>query len=72
MKKPAEEIRKITVNMPASLIDPMLQATGKGPTELLTELVQKEKNRLAWQGFKELRGKVTFDLTYEQLKELRD
>ena len=72
MKKPVEEIRKITVNMPASLIDPLLESTGKGPTELLIELLKKEKQRRAWQALSDLRGKIQFDLTYEQIKEDRE
>jgi len=43
MKIQHKDIRKITVNLPASLIDPLLQESGQGPTELLTELLQKEK-----------------------------
>ena len=60
------------VNLPPSLIDPLMEETGQGPTELLTDLLRKEKNRRAWQALSELRGKVKFDLTYEQIKEDRE
>ena len=70
--KRTEEIRKITVNLPASLLNPLLDEYQCGVTEMLRNLMQKENNRLAWKKFQRLRGKVKFSLTYEQIKEDRE
>jgi hypothetical protein len=72
MKKPAEETRKVTVNLPAKLLDDLLRDSDMGITETLVALMKREKNRRAWQALSDLRGKVKFDLTYEQIKEDRE
>ncbi len=46
MKK---ELRKVTMNLPAQLLDDLLRDTGKGITETMIDLMVKEKNRRAWQ-----------------------
>lgn len=72
MKPPKEIIRKITVNLPAALIDPLLLEYKVGPTEMIRELMLREKHRRACEKLRQMRGKVKFSLTYEQIKEDRE
>ncbi|NBX03857.1 MAG: hypothetical protein EBR02_07365 [Alphaproteobacteria bacterium] len=67
-----EEIRKITVNLPVSLIDPLLKSGDLSLTETIKQALKEYRNRQAWKALSELRGKVKFDLTYEQIKEDRE
>jgi hypothetical protein len=72
MKNPREEIRKITINLPASLIDPLLADYPKGQTELIREALTQLKRKRACERLRSLRGKVKFSLTYDQIKEDRE
>ena len=72
MKTTREETMKITVNMVARPLDDLLRNSDEGTTELLNRLVREEKQRRAWDKLAQLRGKVKFDLTYEQIKEDRE
>lgn len=72
MKQPREETRKITVNLPASLITPLPGEENINLTEIIKQALREYRNRKAWLALKELRGKVKFDLTYEEMKEDRE
>ena len=51
-------LRKITVNLPADLLDSVTVMTGKGVTEALREALAQYQSRLAWERLAEFRGKV--------------
>lgn len=61
------EMRKITVNLPADLVDGSLRVSGKNLTETIREALAEANHRWACRRLLELRGKVRFDLTHEQL-----
>jgi hypothetical protein len=69
MKTPGEEIRKITLNLPARLLDDVLRESHKGLTETITELLRQEKNRQTWRAFSALRGSLKFDVTWQELRD---
>ena len=73
MKSPAAEpTRKITINLPASLIDSAMKGHGNNMTETIKEALRRYNHHRACQELLALKGKVKFDMSYEQLKELRD
>ena len=72
MKKPAKETRKITVNLPVSLIECFTRDKKTNLTETIEEALIEYKQRRARQELLDSRGKFKFMLTAEELKELRD
>lgn len=72
MKKPVKETRKITVNLPVSLIDSFTHDKKNNLTETIKEALIEYKHRRACQELLDSRGKFKFMLTAEELKELRD
>lgn len=72
MKHTKTETRKITVNLPASLIDSLLCDKKMSLTETIKEALTDYKHRRACQELLNSQGKVKFLLTAEELKELRD
>lgn len=72
MKNTCEEIRKVTMNLPAKLVDDLLRESNVGLTEMVRTLLEKENQHRVWKKLGALRGKVKFDLTYEQMKEDRE
>ena len=72
MKKPSEEIRKITVNLPASLIDKTMAHSDMNLSETIREALRRYNHARACDALMALRGKIPFDLTYEQIKEDRE
>jgi len=71
MKKQIIETRKITVNLPVSLIEPFVREKAN-LTETIKEALTMYKQNRAIQEFKDSRGKFKFLLSAEELKELRD
>ena len=61
------EMRKITVNLPAHLLDATLSGSGRGLTEVIREALEEYNHRQACRRLLQLRGKVKFALSYEQL-----
>lgn len=72
MKKPTEKTRKITVNLPVSLIESFTHDKKQTLTETIKQALTEYKHRRAWQELRESRGKFKFMLTAEELKGLRD
>jgi len=72
MRQPSEETRKITVNLPASLIDGLMAREDKSLTEVIREALKQYQHHRACQELLAMRGKGGFLLSYEELKELRD
>ncbi|HTC37133.1 MAG TPA: hypothetical protein VK724_27380 [Bryobacteraceae bacterium] len=63
--------RKITIEVPADLLEKAQQATGAGITQTIRTGLQLAAASQAYARLRELRGKVRFSLTYEELKDDR-
>jgi hypothetical protein len=63
--------RKITIEVPADLLEKAQQATGAGITQTIRTGLQLVAASQAYARLRELRGKVRFSLTYEELKDDR-
>jgi hypothetical protein len=63
--------RKITVEIPADLLEKAQQATGAGITQTIRTGLQLAAASQAYARLRELRGKVRFSLTHEELKDDR-
>ncbi len=72
VKRTNSATRKITVNVPADLIDYLQTTSGEGLTQMMQRLMEEEKRRLAWKKLGQLFGKVKFSLTYDEMKEDRE
>ena len=73
MKQPYQEpIRKITVNLPAKLLEGEMRHTGLGITELLRKALEDQRHRRACQSIAALRGKLDLGMTYAQIKAERE
>ncbi len=72
MEKAIEPVQKITVNLPTSMIEDMMEISGKGLTESLREAIKTYRNVKAHEALRAMRGKIDFGLTYKQIKEERE
>jgi hypothetical protein len=63
--------RKITVEVPTDLLEKAQQATGSGVTQTIRTGLQLAAASLAYARLRELRGKVQFSRTWEELKDDR-
>lgn len=52
------ETRKVTVNLPQSLLDHAMEETGKGVTETIREGLKRLARARAYKGLLALKGKV--------------
>ena len=66
-------LRKITVHLPAELIDGAQAATGAGITETVRQGLEKLHREQFYRRMEALRGKVDFgDLPLDELREDKD
>jgi hypothetical protein len=65
------ETRKITVEIPQGLLEKAQQASGAGITETIRTGLQLLAASQAYENLRQLRGKVRFSRTWEELKEDR-
>jgi hypothetical protein len=63
-----ETVRKITVEIPAELLDKAQQASGAGITQTVRTGLQLVAASQAYADLRRLRGKVRFSRTVAQLK----
>jgi hypothetical protein len=63
--------RKITVEVPADLLEKAQEATGTGITQTIRTGLQLVAASQAYDRLLELRGKVKFSLTWQELKDDR-
>lgn len=63
--------RKITVHLPAALLERAQKATGQGITETLRQGLKLVAARDAFRGVAKLRGKVRFSVDLARLREDR-
>ncbi len=64
-------MRKITVEIPEDLLEKAQQATGAGITQTIRTGLQLAAASQAYDRLLELRGKVKFSLTWQELKDDR-
>jgi len=62
------EMRKITVEVSADDLAAAQEYTGAGVTETMREALKRLRAARAQQRALELRGKVKFDMTWEEMK----
>jgi hypothetical protein len=58
----AGKLRKVTVNLPAELLDDAVRITAKGITPTIVEGLRELRRREQRSALRALRGKVRFDL----------
>lgn len=68
MEESIETARKITVEIPAELLDKAQQATGAGITQTVRTGLQLVAASRAYARLRHLRGKVRFSATLAELK----
>jgi len=66
------DMRKITVEVPAELLEHAQEETGKGITETVREGLKKLASIRAQKLALQLRGKVKFSMTWQEMKEDRE
>ena len=63
--------RKITIEIPADLLEKAQEASGTGITQTVRTGLQLVAASNAYAKLRQLRGKVKFSLTWEELKDDR-
>jgi hypothetical protein len=61
------EMRKVTINLPAELVEAALDVSGKGLTETIRDALAAQNHAWACQRLLELRGTVDLGAEYEEL-----
>ena len=64
--------RKITVEIPQDLLEKAQQASGSGITQTIRTGLQLLAASQAYDNLRQLRGKVSFSRTWEELKDDRE
>ena len=62
------EIRKITVHVPADLLEAAQEETGQGVTETVRKGLELLKSARAYRGLREAQGKFKFDLPLKDIR----
>ena len=65
-------MRKVTMNLPAQLIERAMEATGASLTETTRQALEAFARRKAIQELLDLQGKIKFSMTWQELKALDD
>jgi len=63
-----KELKKVTVVLPADLLDRATQATGKGITPTIREGLEAMAASHMFEGLRRLRGKVKLSIDVDQLR----
>jgi ABC-type xylose transport system substrate-binding protein len=66
------EMKKVTMNLPADLVEQVKQESEQTLTEIVREALQREIRMAAYKRLIELRGKVEFGMSWQEMKALRD
>jgi len=64
-----EQIRKITVHVPADLLEAAQKETGQGVTETVRKGLELLRRAQAYRQMEKLRGKVKFKFTVDELRD---
>lgn len=70
--KSTEEMKKITFNAPAVLVRNLTADSDESLTDMLTRLMREENRKRIFREFIDLRGKIQFEQTWEEIKEARE
>lgn len=71
-KKPAEpRMRKVTMMLPADLIERAMKVTGKGLTPTVRESLAQTARSAVYERIRTMRGKLKIDLDLDRLREDR-
>lgn len=71
--KPAEpKMRKVTMMLPADLIERALKVTGKGLTPTVRESLEQTARSAVYARIRAMRGKLKVDLDLDRLREDRE
>jgi hypothetical protein len=62
------DMRKITANLPASLVDSAMEISGTGLTETLREALRDYNHHAASQRLLGMRGKLKFEMDWRELR----
>ena len=62
------ELRKITLNLPAELIDGVMADSEKGLTETIREALETMRSAAAWKRLKKLRGTADFGMSWQDAR----
>lgn len=60
------DLRKITLNLPAELIDGVMADSGKGLTETIREALEAKLAAAAYDRMLALKGKVEFAMSWQE------
>lgn len=66
------ELRKITVQVPQTLLEKAQAYTGEGVTQTVTAALKRLASVQAQQEALKLRGKVKFSVSYDEIKRERE
>lgn len=72
MKKHTEPMRKITVNIPAHLIDGLADSVGVSQTEVICRALKEYRHDRACRALLALEGKIDFSITRQAMKDSRE
>ncbi|HEY2011085.1 MAG TPA: hypothetical protein VGH23_18995 [Rhizomicrobium sp.] len=72
MKAGMSELRKITVQVPQTLLEKAQAYTGEGVTQTVTAALKRLASVQAQQEALKLRGKVKFSVSYDEIKRERE
>jgi len=61
------EMRKITVDVDARVLE-AARAEGAGVAETVREALERQARARAWERLAALRGKVKFDMTWQEMR----
>jgi hypothetical protein len=64
----AEPVKKVTVNIPARLLERAQQSTGLGITETIVSGLEELERKRKRSALRRLRGSVRFELDLEQTR----
>lgn len=64
----AVTVRKVTVNLPDSLLRAAIQATGQGITDTIVEGLRELEKREKRSALRQLKGKVQFELDLKKTR----
>jgi hypothetical protein len=72
-KKPAEPtLRKVTMLLPADLVERAMEVTGKGLTPTVRESLEQTARSAVYERLRTARGKLKIDLDLDRLREDRE
>ena len=66
MISPMSSMRRVTVRLPAKLIQDAMDHSGKGPTDTIREALEEKLTTAAYDRMLALRGKIKFGMSWQE------